>query len=73
MRSKMSAAMHLLAGRSLYREPDGLWDDLTESYKRRNAIIHEGATATEDQARQALDVARRVVAVMNAIPVPAAP
>lgn len=72
LRNKMSAGMHLLANRSLYREPDGLWGKLGDSYKRRNTIIHEGANATEDEATQALDVARRVVAIMNGIPVPGA-
>src|SRR5262249_31155056 len=40
LRNKMSAAMHLLAQRSLFREPGELWSHLTVSYNKRNAIIH---------------------------------
>jgi hypothetical protein len=75
MRNKMSAVMHLLANRSLYREPANLWHEMTVSYNKRNDIIHQGENATEDDANRALDVARRIVAVMEAIPAlgPAAP
>ncbi|MDQ2687406.1 MAG: hypothetical protein M3Y28_06020 [Armatimonadota bacterium] len=45
MRNKMSAVMYLLTGRSLFREPDDLWQKLTESYRKRNAIIHQGEIA----------------------------
>jgi hypothetical protein len=41
------------------------------SYNKRNDIIHRGENATEDDANRALDVARRIMAVMGAIPVPA--
>jgi hypothetical protein len=71
MRNKMSAVMHLIANRSLFREPGNLWHEMTESYNKRNDIIHRGENATEDDANRALDAARRIVAVMDAIPVPA--
>jgi hypothetical protein len=70
LRNKMSAVMHLVANRSLFREPDHLWERLSESYDRRNAIIHRAENATENEARQAVDVARRLVSLMNSIPVP---
>jgi hypothetical protein len=70
MRNKMSAGLYLLARRSLFREPNRLWEKLTNSYNRRNAIIHRGENATEDEAREAIDVARQVVTVMNSIPIP---
>ena len=73
LRLKMSAGMHLLANRSLFREPDGLWEAMSTSYAKRNSIIHRGQNATEDEARQALDVARKIVAIMNGLQVPAAP
>jgi hypothetical protein len=43
---------------------------LSNSYTKRNDIIHRGETATEDEARHAITVARRVVEIMNAIPLP---
>lgn len=72
MRNKMSAVMYLIANRSLFREPGNLWQEMTVSYNKRNDIIHRGENATEDDANRALDVARRIVAVMDAVPVPAA-
>jgi hypothetical protein len=66
MRHRMSAVMHLVANRSLYREP-GLWDDLSTSYDHRNNIIHRGDSATEADAELALKVAQKVVAIMNAL------
>jgi len=69
LKRKMSAGMHLFANRSLFREPGGLWDRMTTSYNKRNAIIHRGENATEDEARQALAVAQEIVQIMNAIPV----
>jgi hypothetical protein len=67
LRNKMTAILYLVAGRSLFREPGGLWERLTRSYTKRNAIIHRGEGAVEDDARTALDVARGVVAVMRSI------
>jgi len=37
------------------------------SYSKRNAIIHRGENATEDEATQALAVARRIVQIMGEI------
>jgi hypothetical protein len=67
LRNKMSAGMHLFANRSLFREPDGFWQRLSASYSRRNAIIHRGENATEDEATQAFDVARRIVQIMREV------
>ncbi len=66
LRHRMSAMMHLVARRSLYREP-GLWDDLSTSYDHRNNIVHHGASATEADAELALGVARKVVAIMETL------
>jgi hypothetical protein len=71
LRNKMTAALYLVARRSLYREPGDFWERLTVSYAKRNGIIHRGENTSEDEARQAIAVARQVVEVMNAIPVPA--
>ena len=71
MRNKMSAVMHFIANRSLYREPASLWQEMTVSYNKRNDIIHRGENATEDDANRALEVARRIVTMMVAIPDPA--
>jgi hypothetical protein len=65
IKNKMSAALYLLSGRSLFREPGDLWQDLTTSYTKRNGIIHRGQNAGEDDARMALAVARRVVEIMG--------
>jgi hypothetical protein len=67
LRNKMSAVMHLVAHRSLFREPDELWDLLSTSYGKRNAIIHRGENATEDEARAALGIARRIIGVMDSL------
>jgi hypothetical protein len=67
LKNKMSAALYLVSGRSLFREAGDLWPRLSHSYNKRNGIIHRGETANEDDARQALDVARRVVEIMGAL------
>lgn len=67
LRNKMSAGMHLFANRSLFREPGDLWQRLSASYSRRNAIIHRGENATEDEATQAIDIARRIVQIMREV------
>ncbi|EYF06727.1 hypothetical protein [Chondromyces apiculatus] len=67
LRNKMSAAMYLIAGRSLFREPDKLWEKLTSSYTKRNKIIHAGQLADEADAEQTIQVARQVVEVMRSI------
>lgn len=66
MRHRMSAVMHLVANRSLYREP-GLWIELSTSYDHRNNIIHRGDNATENHAELALRVARKVVSIMDSL------
>ncbi len=42
LKNKMSAALYLISGRSLFREPEDLWQKLSNSYNKRNAIIHRG-------------------------------
>jgi hypothetical protein len=66
LKNKMSAALYLVSGRSLFRESGDLWQRLSNSYNKRNGIIHRGESAQEDDARQALDVARRIVEIMGA-------
>jgi hypothetical protein len=70
LKNKMTAALYLVANRSLYREPGDFWQRLTVSYNKRNGIIHRGENANEDEARQAIAVARQVVEIMNALLVP---
>jgi hypothetical protein len=72
LKTKMSAGMRFLANRSLFREPHDLWARMSESYTKRNQIIHRGENATENEARQAITVARTIVGIMNDIPVPPA-
>jgi hypothetical protein len=67
LRKKMSAALYLVSGCSFFRESGGLWQELSISYNKRNGIIHRGENANEDDARRALDVARRVVEIMSSI------
>ena len=52
MRNKISAVMHLIANRSLFREPGDLWHEMTVSYNTRNGIIHRGENATEDDTNR---------------------
>ena len=65
LKNKMSAALFLVGGRSLFREPGDLWQRLSNSYNKRNGIIHRGENANEDEARSALDIARKIVAIMS--------
>jgi HEPN domain-containing protein len=67
LRNKMSAVMHLVAKRSLFREPDDLWEAISASYNKRNSIIHRGENASEDEAQAALQVARRIIEVMDSL------
>jgi hypothetical protein len=70
LRNKMSAGMRLIANRSFHAEPHDLWTRLSNSYLLRNKIIHGGENATEDEARQAIAVAKAVVSIMRGIPDP---
>ena len=72
LKTKMSAGMRFVANRSLFNEPDDLWARMSRSYSKRNSIIHRGENATEDEAHQALAVARTLVGIMNGIAVPLA-
>ena len=67
LRNKMSTVLHLVANRSLFREPDDLWAAVSASYGKRNAIIHRGENASEDEARAALQVAHRIIVVMDSL------
>jgi hypothetical protein len=64
LKHKMGAALYLLTGCTLTREP--WWDELAASYAKRNAIIHAGDGADEADAELAISVARRLVATMRA-------
>jgi hypothetical protein len=70
LKTKMSAGMRFVANRSLFNEPNNLWARMSDSYTKRNHIIHRGDNATEDEARQAIEVARSIVDIMNRIPIP---
>ena len=72
LKTKMSAGKRFVANRSLFNEQDNLWARMSDSYAKRNHIIHRGENATEDEARQAIAVARTIVGIMNGIPVPLA-
>lgn len=61
MRYRMSAGLYFCTGVSIYDQPDSLWEKLTESYSKRNSIIHDGASAQEADADLALSVARQVI------------
>jgi hypothetical protein len=63
LRYKMTTGLRLLAGRSLYTEPDSIWEELSASYDLRNKIIHEGQIAHEDDAKLAIKVARKIVEI----------
>jgi hypothetical protein len=67
LKNKMTAVMHLVSGRSFFREPGGFWEDLVRSYNKRNGIIHRGENATEDDAALALKVSNRVVDIMESL------
>jgi hypothetical protein len=67
LRHKMTAGLRLVAARSLFDEPGGLWDALSSSYAKRNAIIHDGAGADEDEAEQAILVARKVLEIIDSL------
>ncbi len=69
MRHKMTTGLRLLAGRTLYTEPDGFWQDLSASYGLRNRIIHEGQIAHEDDAKLAIKVARKIVHIVASLTV----
>jgi hypothetical protein len=73
LKNKMTGALLLVANVSLFRQPGDFWQRLVVSYNKRNAIIHRGDTASEDEGREAIEVARRVVEIMRAIAEPAAP
>ncbi|MEI8375647.1 MAG: hypothetical protein WCJ35_22730 [Planctomycetota bacterium] len=67
LRHKMTSGLRMVAGRSLFDEPEGFWGTLSASYDKRNAIIHKGQSADEDDARHALDVARRIVQIVGTL------
>jgi hypothetical protein len=67
LRTKMTAGLKLIAGRSLFDEPNDFWTRLSRSYSQRNDSIHRGTNANEEDARAALGVARETVAVMKSI------
>jgi hypothetical protein len=52
LKNKMSAALYLLTGRSLFRESGDLWRS-SPCYSKRNGIIHRGGGAKRNDARHA--------------------
>jgi len=72
MRNKMTAALFLVCGKSLFRELGPAdWERLSNSYSKRNDIIHRGDMASDTEAEQAIRIAQRVIAVLQNIPDPA--
>ncbi len=67
LRHKMTTGLRFVAGRSLYTEPDGFWQDLSASYGLRNKIIHDGQIAHEDDAKLAIKVARKLVQLVASL------
>lgn len=66
LRQKMTTGLRLLGAQSLYQDR-GFWQELSDSYYLRNKVIHEGQVANEDQAKQAIKVAQRVVQIVAAL------
>ncbi len=67
LRNKMSVGMRVVANRSFHAEPEPFWERMSNSYGKRNKIIHEGQNATEDEAMQAIEVARRIVQIVSEV------
>lgn len=70
LRNKMSVGMRFLANRSLFHEPDKLWDRLSRSYSKRNKIIHAGDGAVEADALLSIALAKDLLRIMSEITVP---
>lgn len=67
LRQKMTAGMRLLTGRSFFELPNNFWSRLSDSYTLRNRIIHAGQNATEDEARQSIDIADELILVVRGL------
>jgi len=70
LRHKMTTGWRLLTGQSLHAEPDDFWKELSSSYRIRNTVIHEGQIATEDDAKLAIKVARKILKIVASFPAP---
>ncbi len=68
LRQKMTFGLLLLNCPSLHSQPDNFWYELSESYKLRNKIIHEGQVAQESDAELAIKVAQGIVRIVAALP-----
>jgi hypothetical protein len=64
LRHKMTGGLKLLCGRSLF-EDKAAWQSLSESYRKRNEIIHRNQKADATDARNAVQVARRVLSFLQ--------
>lgn len=64
LRHKMTSGLKLLCGRSLF-EDKAAWQSLSEIYWKRNEIIHRNQKATAADARNAVQVARRVLSFLQ--------
>lgn len=68
LRTKMTAVLNLLTGQSLYLEGrEGGWDELAQSYRQRNGIIHRGEIAEQADAERAVRAAHWVMGRISAI------
>lgn len=68
LRQKMTFGLLLLNCPSMHSQPDNFWDELSESYKLRNKIIHEGQVAQESDAELAIKVAQGIVRIVASLP-----
>lgn len=67
LRHKMTSGLRFVADKSVYRDWPELWPDLSNSYRKRNGIIHSGDSATEEDAELAVSVAQRLVDVVHSL------
>ena len=67
MKVRMTAMLYLGVKQSLYRTLGDEWNRLAASYDNRNNVIHRGKTATQEEAEQAIGVARRVTAIARTL------
>jgi hypothetical protein len=65
LRHKMTSGLRLVAARSFFDESNGFWDRLSTSYHKRNAIIHKGDCADEDDAELAIGIALKVLQIIG--------
>lgn len=68
LRHKMTVGMRSVVGMSMYEiMGSDKWQEVGQSYKCRNNVVHNGFTATEEDARQAVQVADYVYKALKKI------